>query len=93
MKKLFFSLTLFSLLAATVQPLLAQAPPAAAPAAPAPAAEAPKPKDPSLEERVAEIEAYMNNVARPTTGNTNGIVSKVAGPGPGHNAWHQRHCL
>ncbi|MBM3831518.1 MAG: ammonium transporter [Verrucomicrobia bacterium] len=87
MKKLFFSLTLFSLLAATVQPLLAQAPPAAAPAAPAPAAEAPKPKDPSLEERVAEIEAYMNNVARPTTGNTNGIVSKVAGPGPGHNAW------
>jgi len=82
MKKLILSLTLFSLLAATAQPLLAQAPPTAAPAA-----EAPKPKDPSLDERVADIEAYMNNVARPTTGNTNGIVSKVAGPGPGHNAW------
>ncbi|MGV3755383.1 MAG: ammonium transporter [Verrucomicrobiota bacterium] len=55
----------------------------AAPAAAAPAAS----KDPSLEERVADIEAYMNNGARATAGNTNGIVSKVAGPGPGHNAW------
>ncbi len=39
--------------------------------------------DPSLEERVADIEAYMNNVARVTAAGT----SKVAGPGPGHNAW------
>lgn len=60
----------------------------AAPAAVTPAAEAAAaPKDPSLEERVADIEAYMNNGARATAGNTNGIVSKVAGPGPGHNAW------
>ncbi len=53
----------------------------------APAAAATAAKDPSLEERVADIEAYMNNGARATAGNTNGIVSKVAGPGPGHNAW------
>ncbi len=58
----------------------------AAPAAAAAAAPAAS-KDPSLEERVADIEAYMNNGARATAGNTNGIVSKVAGPGPGHNAW------
>lgn len=53
--------------------------PAAAPAA---AAQATEPKDPTLEERVADIEAYMNNGAR-----TPNVKSKVAGPGPGHNAW------
>jgi Amt family ammonium transporter len=45
-------------------------------------AEEAAPKEPSLEERVADIEAYMNNGAR-----TEGVASKVAGPGPGHNAW------
>jgi Amt family ammonium transporter len=43
--------------------------------------------DPSIEERLADLEAYVNNGNRATAGNTNGIVSKVAGPGPGHNAW------
>src|SRR5687767_242448 len=38
--------------------------------------------EPTLEQRVADIEAYMNNGARATTSG-----SKVAGPGPGHNAW------
>ncbi len=37
--------------------------------------------EPTLEERVADIEAYMNNGARVAA------ESKVAGPGPGHNAW------
>ena len=37
-----------------------------------------------LEERVADLEAYMNNVARGT--NTN-APSSIPGPGPGHNAW------
>ena len=46
------------------------------------AADAEAPKDPTLEQRVADIEAYMNNVAR-----TPDVASKVAGPGPGHNAW------
>jgi ammonium transporter, Amt family len=38
--------------------------------------------DPTLEQRVADLEAYLNNSAR--TANVN---SKVAGPGPGHNGW------
>lgn len=42
--------------------------------------------DPSVEERIADLEAYMNNVARPSAGNTN-VATKIAGPGPGHNAW------
>lgn len=37
---------------------------------------------PTLEQRVADLEAYMNNAAR-----VEGVESKVAGPGPGHNAW------
>ncbi len=59
--------------------LSAQTPaPAPAPAAAAPAA----PKEPTLEQRVADIEAYMNNSAR-----TPDVASKIPGPGPGHNAW------
>ncbi|MCW1924354.1 ammonium transporter [Luteolibacter arcticus] len=57
-------------------------PPAAEPAAPAAEAAAPTP---TVEERLADIEAYMNNVARPEK--TSGATSLVAGPGPGHNAW------
>lgn len=64
-------------------PAPAPAPAAAAEAPAAPAAEAPAAAGPSLEERVADIEAYMNNVPRVTAAGT----SKVAGPGPGHNAW------
>ena len=41
---------------------------------------------PSLEQRVADLEAYINNSAR---GADTGfpMTSNVAGPGPGHNAW------
>jgi ammonium transporter, Amt family len=46
---------------------------AAAPSAPA---------EPTLEQRLADVEAYINNGAR-----TPDVASKVAGPGPGHNAW------
>ena len=42
--------------------------------------------DPRAEERLADLEAYVNNAARATAGNTN-VTSKIAGPGPGHNAW------
>ena len=48
------------------------------PAAPAPAA----PKEPTVEQRIADLEAYVNNAAR-----TPDVASKVAVPGPGHNAW------
>jgi Amt family ammonium transporter len=61
-------------------------PPAAEAAPAADAAAAPTDdaatREPTLEERIADIEAYMNNGAR-----TEGVTSKVAGPGPGHNAW------
>src|SRR5471032_1496998 len=35
----------------------------------------------SVDERLADLEAYVNNGARVAK------VSKIAGPGPGHNAW------
>jgi ammonium transporter, Amt family len=41
----------------------------------------PSPGAPSLEQRVADLEAYVNNSARI------GDVSNIAGPGPGHNGW------
>ena len=41
-----------------------------------------KPAEPTLEQRVADLEAYVNNGSR-----TPDVASKVAGPGPGHNAW------
>jgi Amt family ammonium transporter len=37
--------------------------------------------EPTLEQRVTDLEAYINNSARVVP------ASKVAGPGPGHNAW------
>jgi ammonium transporter, Amt family len=61
-----------------LSPLSAQeatAPPTAEAAAPTP----------TVEERLADLEAYVNNVARPEK--ENGAASLVAGPGPGHNAW------
>ena len=39
----------------------------------------------TLEERLADVEAYMNNVARPEK--ASGAESLVKGPGPGANAW------
>jgi Amt family ammonium transporter len=78
MKKLFLCLGLMASLA--FAPALSHAADEATPATPAPAAAAPA--EPTLEQRVADIEAYMNNGAR-----TPDVASKVAGPGPGHNAW------
>jgi ammonium transporter, Amt family len=43
------------------------------------AADAPKP---SVDDRLADLEAYVNNAARQTN-----AASIVPGPGPGHNAW------
>ncbi|MDH4262742.1 MAG: ammonium transporter [Spirochaetia bacterium] len=44
-------------------------------------------KEASLEQRVADIESYMNNSARVTSSSTPHVESKIPGPGPGHNAW------
>ena len=40
------------------------------------------PSEPTMEQRVADLEAYVNNTAR-----TPDVASHVSGPGPGHNAW------
>ncbi len=39
--------------------------------------------NPTLEKRIQDLEAYVNNTARVTETGT----SKVSGPGPGHNGW------
>src|ERR1043165_5759757 len=67
---------------AFVSPLRAQTPaPSASPVCSATALEA----GPSLEQRVADLEAYVNNSARGAdTGS--GMASNLAGPGPGPNS-------
>ncbi|MGP8198425.1 MAG: ammonium transporter [Limisphaerales bacterium] len=59
------------------------------------AAAEPNRADPTLEQRVADLEAYVNNGAR-VADNTNTVGSKLGtyggsnftpNPGPGHNAW------
>jgi Amt family ammonium transporter len=40
------------------------------------------PKEPTVEQRVADLEAYINNGAR-----TADVAGKIGGPGPGHNGW------
>ena len=42
---------------------------------------------PSLEQRVADLEAYVNNSARGSDSATAKNTSNISGPGPGHNAW------
>ena len=61
----------------------AAAPAAAAPAAPAAAPAAPKP---TMDQRVADLEAYVNNGA-PGGDQSPALPSNLTGPGPGHNAW------
>ncbi|MBE2284024.1 MAG: ammonium transporter [Prosthecobacter sp.] len=60
----------------------------AAPAAPpAPAAAAPAaPAGPTLEQRVIDLEKYVGN-SKPGEDGDAKWESKIAGPGPGHNAW------
>ena len=43
-------------------------------------------KAPSIEERLADLEAYVNNGARGNAANTN-LDTKIGGPGPGHNGF------
>lgn len=65
--------------------LLAQTEPAPAPA-PAPAAAPAEPAAPTLEQRVFDLEKYMQN-AQPGKDGDKVWKSNIAGPGPGHNAW------
>jgi ammonium transporter, Amt family len=42
---------------------------------------------PSLEQRVADLEAYVKNSARGADAANGQISSNISGPGPAHNAW------
>ena len=62
------------------------APPAPAAAAPAPAADAPPP-DGTLDQRVADLEQYFQNLGVGASGDVK-WKSKISDiPGPGHNGW------
>src|SRR5881394_3169350 len=74
MKKLFLSLTLFSVLFSSL---------AVRAADPVP----PPPKDPTVEQRILDLEAYVNNAGRQADTATNNVKSNISGSGPGHNAW------
>lgn len=54
----------------------------AAPAVQAADAAPAAPPEPTVEQRLADLEAYVNNTAR-----TPDVASKIPGPGPGHSAW------
>src|SRR3981189_433004 len=42
---------------------------------------------PSLEQRVADLEAYVNNSARGSDSANAKSASNISGSGPGHNGW------
>jgi Amt family ammonium transporter len=67
MKRILLTLTLLTVIAGGLLPILAADAPA---------------KTPSIEDRLADLEAYVNNGARQTN-----APSNIGGPGPGHNAW------
>ncbi|HWH67897.1 MAG TPA: hypothetical protein VNT26_00820, partial [Candidatus Sulfotelmatobacter sp.] len=77
MKKLLLSVFMLAGVLLASLPARADATPAAAPT----------PKDPTLEQRIADLEAYVNNTARGSDVATNNVASKIAAPGPGHNGW------
>src|SRR4029453_14309562 len=73
----------FAAIIAFVSPLFGQTP---SPAAPPARSGTELQAGPSLEQRVADLEAYVNNTARGVD-NQASVVSNVAGPGPSYNAW------
>jgi Amt family ammonium transporter len=73
MKRLMFSLGLIAILGSSTLTLHA------ADAAPA----APPPPKPTVEDRLADLEAYVTNGSR----QTNAATALATSPGPGHNAW------
>lgn len=96
MKRAFRFLTLLLPLAVLPLSLPAQSAQTNAPSPAAPGA-APKRAEPTLEQRVTDLEAYINNGAR-LADNTNNVSSKLGtydekantftpNPGPGANAW------
>lgn len=81
-----------SLLLAQDAPAPAAAPaPAPAAAETAPAASEPKLADPTIEQRLGDLEAYVNNSKRvtdpPDAETPRTTKSNISLPGPGHSAW------
>jgi ammonium transporter, Amt family len=74
MKKLLLILTLAAMSLASLGTAADSPPPQA-------------PKDPDTEQRLADLEAYFNNVGRGSDTATNNVASKIGVAGPGHNAW------
>src|SRR5438270_11878955 len=67
---------LFAVAVTICSPLLAQTESASPPAS-----------SPLLEQRVSDLEAYVNNSARGADATNPQAGSNISGPGPGHNAW------
>jgi Amt family ammonium transporter len=81
----FLTIIYLALLVGSLVPAHAQTnAPAAAPAVTATNA---PPKDPTTEQRIADLEAYVNNGMRAADTATNNVKSNIGGSGPGHNAW------
>ncbi len=72
-----FLIVVAALSTALLLPGLLRAEPVAAPAK----------AEPSLEQRIADLEAYIANSPRGSDATDAKITSKIGGPGPGHNAW------
>jgi Amt family ammonium transporter len=88
MKKLLLSTIMMAALATTTlraADATNAAPATAAPAAAAPAADGKT--DPTTEQRIADLEAYVNNAARGADAADAKVKSNISGAGPGHNAW------
>ena len=83
MKRLLITLGIVSLLAGFTAPASAADATNAAPAAAATAVKA----DPDINQRVADLEAYFNNVGRGADAADAKVKSNIGAAGPGHNAW------
>src|SRR5260370_31060118 len=78
---MFIRVLIFGAVLLFANPSRAQTPTNASPARTAPSA------SPSLEQRVADLEAYVNNSARGSDSANAKTASNISGSGPGHNAW------
>jgi Amt family ammonium transporter len=49
--------------------------------------------EPNLEQRIADLEAYVNNTARGSDSVEATVSSRIGGAGPGHNGWMMTSAL
>ncbi len=87
MKKRIISILFVTLLASLTAWRATAADAAPATTNAAPAAAAGQKADPDLAQRVADLEAYVNNGTRGADAADAKVKSNISGSGPGHNAW------